>query len=359
MRFLTEAEHVIETSKNDALLRADRQSLLVALGEAAADRLSVNPTMGEAYLIVRKGKVCYQSGYKGLVRLAYRSDMIDSLHVDVVYDGEHYKRTGGTSPGIEHTPDDDKRTGKLADIVGAYAVVWLIGSSRPMFRAITRQTIIEAAEASGNPKDKSYSSVWIAHSEAMAWKTALIRCANQLPRSDKFRAFHFASSRAVLREVNVEPPPIAGLAGLQDVPALPPAPDYADRVPLCTGKAAGIAQAIRERRAAYAKLIGKPFVDVYKRALSRCSVPATDAGGMPEPEQLTVEDGKAVSALLKAAIEKHEADRVIDPEIIHNNSIEHAALDRQPGEDDPADVEPPDDWPGHDPSEDELAAGAP
>jgi phage RecT family recombinase len=341
LRFLAEAEHVVDTSPKDRLLKADRTSLLVALGESAASRLSISPTMGEAYLIPRKGKVDFQSGYKGLVKLAYRSGMIDSLHVDVVYDGEAYTRTGGTSPGIDHTPDDSKRTGKLDDIVGAYAVFWLVGSSRPMFRAITRATIIKAAEASGNPFDKSYSDVWRSHPEAMAWKTALIRCANQLPRSDKFRAFHMASSRAVLREANVELPAIAGLEDLAPT-ALPPAE------PPKPKPGAGLNGSISRRISEVAEAAGKPESEIRLTAFARCHVPAvdTDMGPVaPTIEQLSFAQKKAVREWLIRAAAKLEVRAKDDHQITDADFTE-----REPGDDRSIDdEEPPADWKPRDP----------
>jgi phage RecT family recombinase len=352
VRFLTEAEHVVTTSKNDKLLHADRRSLLVALGEAAAARLSINPTMGEAYLIPRKGKVAFQPGYKGLVRLAYRSGEIDSIHVDVAYEGERYVRTGGTAPGIEHTPDDSFRTGEFENIIGAYAVVWLKGSSRPLFRAITKATLTGAAEASGDPRDKKYSDVWRSHPEAMCFKTALIRVANMLPRSDKFRDFHLVSQRATLREVNVEPPAIAGLEVLSERPALPAAPE---REPLCSGKGAHIAIANAKHRDDYARLSGRPADDIWVSVVGRAGVPAID-GRAPTPEQLTITQGLAVRDRLKRGLERlrSEPDPLDDQTPIQGEIVD----ERQPGEDDPRDVEPPADWAGHNPAADDFAEGA-
>jgi phage RecT family recombinase len=339
VRFLTEAEHVITTSKNDKLLRADRKSLLTALGEAAAARLSINPTMGEAYLIPRKGKVDFQPGYKGLVRLAYRSGEIDSMHVDVAYSGEHYVRTGGTTPGIEHTPDDALRSGKFDDIVGAYAVVWLKGSTRPLFRAITKKTLVDAAEASGDPRDKSYSDVWRSHPEAMCFKTALIRVAKMLPRSDKFRDFHLVSERATLREVNVEPPPMASLATLDTGREMPPEPA---RKPLCSGKAKGLAEGIRRRIDEHHERSGVPKAKIWASVLRKLRIPALN-GKAPDPEQLTVEQGKSARAAMISALKRLD-DQEKQREVVDGEIVD--LPERQPGEDDPRDVEPPADYEG-------------
>jgi len=332
LRFMTEAVHVIVSSKNDKLLQADRQSLLVALGEAAAARLSINPTLGEAYLIPRKGGVDFQPGYKGLTNLAWRSGMIDSIYVDVVYAGEQYGRTGGTSPGIDHVPDDSLRTNNIKDIVGAYASVWIKGSSRPISHAITKATIVAAAEASGDPRNNNYSDVWVAHPEAMAFKTALIRVAKLLPRSDKFRDFHLVAEREAMREVNVAPPPIRELEHLEQRAALGPAPEPepANQLapepvdplgPRCNRKAAGIARAIAERVQALAVILGIDEARVYHGAIKNLKIDLVKYPTPPRPVDLTIPDGQALSGFLKQSLDKHAAD----PE---------AQREREPGDDD-------------------------
>lgn len=211
-RFMAEVFQAIQV--NPKLLNCNRLSLLTAVGEAAAMGLSVNPNLGEAYLIPRGNQVNFQRGYKGLVKLAYRSGLIDSIYCDVVYRNEHYIHTGGTDPKIDHVPDADgqHRTGDPEDVVAAYAVVWLKGSTRPVFRTVTKRQIIRAAEASGSSKNKSWSNVWRDHFEAMARKTALIRIWSQLPRDDKLRALHISAERDLALEAGKDVAPMPGIA---------------------------------------------------------------------------------------------------------------------------------------------------
>ena len=52
----------------------------MALGNIAALGMSASPLLGEAWLIPRKGICHFQVGYKGLVKLAHRSNLIDSIY---------------------------------------------------------------------------------------------------------------------------------------------------------------------------------------------------------------------------------------------------------------------------------------
>lgn len=225
------AEVALAASLNPKLLEAHRGSLLVAVGEAALMGMSINPNLGEAFLIPRSRNlgdkknpkwvqwVYFQRGYKGLVKLAYRSGLIDSIHADVVYKGEHYIRRGGTDPNIDHLPDDTdgKRTGNYDDIVAAYAVVWLKGSSRPVFRAVGKVDLDKARSMSGRGKGDEVSEVWNSHAEAMCFKTALIRVSPMLPRHDALRAFHDAIGREEQIDVGNGVPILPELGDLRPV----------------------------------------------------------------------------------------------------------------------------------------------
>lgn len=189
---------------------ATRQTLMLAFGEAAALGLSINPQEGQAYLIPRWSSkiganiVDLQLGYRGMLQLAYRSGQVDSIEAVVVYKGEHYVRRCGTiNPGIEHFPDDvgSKRTGKMDDIVCAYATARLRGATGLIYATITKRQIEEARAMSGGKGGTS--PVWAEHTEAMVAKTAIRRVCKLLPSGDGLAALHGAIAREAEREAGM------------------------------------------------------------------------------------------------------------------------------------------------------------
>jgi recombination protein RecT len=74
--------------KNPNLLSFSRESLLSACMDAAEDGLI--PDGFEAALIVRKGKVCYEPMYQGLMKLAYQSGNLKSIKASVVYENDKF-----------------------------------------------------------------------------------------------------------------------------------------------------------------------------------------------------------------------------------------------------------------------------
>jgi len=183
---------------SNPLLEATPASFRSAVREAAGFGYSLNPRLGEAYLIPRSGVVEMQSGYKGLNKLAWRSGILSSLHAECVYKGEPYKRFGGTErPRIEHEPDDTgiKRTNKWPDILCAYATAFVGDSKHAIFQVAPRWRL-SLARGSGT------TDAWKGHPDAMCRKTALIMLASEMPRHDKLRDFHLAVEREVQFELD-------------------------------------------------------------------------------------------------------------------------------------------------------------
>jgi phage RecT family recombinase len=195
--WLAEVAHVVGLSPK--LLEANRDSLMQSLRHAITMGLSINPALGEAYLIPRWDKnlranvVQCQRGYQGVLALMFRSDMVDNVFADVIYRDEVYKIYGGTNARIEHEPDveGESRTNNFDDIVVAYANVYLKGSTRPVFVYLTYADLARARamnlDQKGNP-----SIPWRDHPQAMSIKTALTRVCKLLPRHSKLAELHRA-----------------------------------------------------------------------------------------------------------------------------------------------------------------------
>lgn len=211
-RFMASAWHAIRA--NPKLLAADRGSLLMGLGEAAVLGLEVNPAMGECWLIPRWDKnvnahvVNFQTGYKGLMKLARRAVDV-RFHVDVVRKGDLFKVRGGTDPGIVHEPCFNGEPANYdADesIIAAYAVAWEDGAREPQFVVVRRAKLLQSRSRSGDPRNpEQWSNVWDDHFEAMCRKVALARLSKLLTKSDDLK---HAVNREETREAGKDPGPI-------------------------------------------------------------------------------------------------------------------------------------------------------
>lgn len=174
--------HIAMTAcqNNPKLLLADRRSLLAAVIQAAQLGLEPDPLMGQAYLVPYKGKVQLQPGYKGLMDLARRSDMVLSINAGVVHVGDEFDFAEGSKPFILH-----KRslTAQPGEFVCAWACAEIRGAANPSVKVLPKWFVerIRAISAMGT------SGPWKEHYDAQATKTAIKQLSKVLPASVELR----------------------------------------------------------------------------------------------------------------------------------------------------------------------------
>ncbi len=164
-------------NKTPKLLDCSKETLWASVLNAAA--LGLFPdALGRAYL-VPYGKDCTLIiGFKGLLDLAYRSDRIASISVQVVREGDIFEREPMSMPPIKHKvvePAD----GSFRKATHFYSVAYLKGCEHPSVEVMSLREIneIRARSKSGQ------SGPWVTDYEEMAKKTVFRRHAKMLPMS--------------------------------------------------------------------------------------------------------------------------------------------------------------------------------
>jgi recombination protein RecT len=171
-----EAALKTELRANEKLREADPAKVLGAYSYTLQLGLPLGP-LGLAYLIPYKSDVSCVIGYQGKIELAYRSGQVQAINAALVYEGDVFSVKGGTSPGIVHEiqPRGDRA------IVAAYAVAYLKGSSKPIFRPIFEEDWEKSRKAS--PLGRLNKGLWADDFPAAVLKTAYHRLAKQLPKT--------------------------------------------------------------------------------------------------------------------------------------------------------------------------------
>ncbi len=112
---------------SDYFQKAEPVSLLAACMQAAQLGLSVDPVLGEAWLIPRRNSarncvwINFQLGYKGLIKLARRSGNFLSVHAELVHVGDFFEYDLGSDPRISHRKQMDVKV--RPEVQASYAVV--------------------------------------------------------------------------------------------------------------------------------------------------------------------------------------------------------------------------------------------
>lgn len=102
------------------LAASDRQSVVNAVTNIAAIGISLNPAKKQAYLVPRKGKICLDISYMGLIDLAIDSGSIMWAQAALVHAHDAFALNGFDKPPTHSFNPFAKDRGEM---VGAYVVV--------------------------------------------------------------------------------------------------------------------------------------------------------------------------------------------------------------------------------------------
>lgn len=166
----------LDTVMGSASLReCTAASIVKGIITAAEYGLALDGVMGHAYLVPYNIKgiktAQFQTGYRGLVELMYRTGFWQSIKACVVRgDDDIFDFREGTTPYIDHKAklDSDQV------MVATYAIAFPKEGSIPTFALLGEKAVLKHRDSSKafarNPKD----SIWTTHPE-WAWKKSAVR----------------------------------------------------------------------------------------------------------------------------------------------------------------------------------------
>lgn len=157
------------------------ESFLSSMLISATLKLTPNTPEGHAYLIPFKNRKkgvmeCqFVVGYKGLVKLAWNSGMIERIDAQAVYENDEFEYALGWDAKLNHIPAMSNR----GNVIGYYGLFRLKGGGGS-FIFMSKEDVEEHARK----YSKSYNyGPWKENFDAMAKKTALIQVFKYAPLS--------------------------------------------------------------------------------------------------------------------------------------------------------------------------------
>ncbi len=167
------------------LAECTQMSFLAALMNAAQLGLEPNTPLGQAYLIPYKNKgvlECqFQIGYKGLLDLVYRNDMVQTVQAQVVYENDEFRYSLGLNGELTHIPTLKER----GEPVAFYALFKLDNGGYG-FEVMSKQDMDSFAQKYSKGISSSYSP-WNTNYEDMAKKTVIKRVLKYAPLKTDFQ----------------------------------------------------------------------------------------------------------------------------------------------------------------------------
>lgn len=165
------------------LLACTPASMYRAVLQCAQLGLEPDSVLGEIYLTPRYSKhakgleVLVIPGYRGLMKLARRSDQITVCEAHEVLPADTFSYRHGTDQFLHHEP---AHIGESSDsLVFVWALARIRGESHPQFQVIDKGTVEAHRKRSGSPEE----GPWVTDYAAMAKKTALRILCKYLPMS--------------------------------------------------------------------------------------------------------------------------------------------------------------------------------
>jgi recombination protein RecT len=170
-------QRVVSTllASNPDLLQCALSSILLSAIRIAQLQLSPDPALGQAWLIPRKGKAEFQLGYKGVLTLCYRSQLVRAVRFNVVHKEERFEWKDGKDWRLMHVPTEKGWPTILADLSAAWCIIEL--RSGGMIPRVMYAAEIMRHKSRG----KGSQPAWSDDIAAMAVKTVIADACRRAP----------------------------------------------------------------------------------------------------------------------------------------------------------------------------------
>lgn len=194
INFKRESEFAMQIfANNDYLAKisvSNPTSTRSAIMNVAGIGISLNPAQKLAYLVPRKGAICLDISYMGLMHIAQQSGAIKWCQSAIVRKDDQFRREGLDKPPV-HVYNDFDTAEQRGEIVGAYVVVKTDDGDylTHTMRIDAIYAIRDRSEAWKKYKqDSSKKCPWVTDEEQMILKTVVKQATKYWPRRERLDA---------------------------------------------------------------------------------------------------------------------------------------------------------------------------
>ena len=184
--FKRESEFAMQVfSNNDYLAKvalSNPVSTRSAVMNIAAIGITLNPAQKLAYLVPRKGNICLDISYMGLMHIAQQSGAIKWCQSAIVRSNDKFHRVGIDKPPV-HEFNEFDTTEKRGEMVGVYCVVKTDGDDYLTHTMRISDVFAIRDRSEGYKSGKQ--SPWKSDEEQMILKTVVKQAAKYWPRRER------------------------------------------------------------------------------------------------------------------------------------------------------------------------------
>ncbi|ELY6230506.1 recombinase RecT [Cronobacter malonaticus] len=216
-----------------------------AIMNVAAIGITLNPAQKLAYPVPRKGAICLDISYMGLMHIAQQSGAIKWCQSAIVRKNDQFRREGLDKPPVHIYSEFDTKE-QRGEVVGAYVVVKTDDGDylTHTMRIEDIYSIRDRSEAWKAYKSKGTACPWVTDEEQMMLKTVVKQAAKYWPRRGRLDAaidyvntegeegINFAAERQ--HERDITPADITTIKEINDVLIAMNKTWDEDLLPLCS-----------------------------------------------------------------------------------------------------------------------------
>ena len=152
-----------EINTNDKLKSCSQISMVQAFYKCCEYGLDPAASLGQAWMIPYAGKIDFQIGYRGWLKLLFNNPLVANVYSYAVHEGDEFDYELGMNPNIKHIPAKDNKN--IENLIASYGVV-KFKNSESQIRVCFREEIDESmASSKGSTRE---DSPWKKYFEAMA-----------------------------------------------------------------------------------------------------------------------------------------------------------------------------------------------
>lgn len=174
-----------EINTNDKLRQCNQKSMIDAFYKCCEYGLDPSASLGQAWMIPYGGKIDFQIGYRGWLKLLFNNPLIANVYSYAVYADDEFSYELGMNPNIKHIPAKDGDR-SVDNLIATYGVVKL-KNGEAQIKVCYRDEIDQSKSSSRG--GSSSSSPWHKYFEAMALVVPIRKMAKNLGltmRADEF-----------------------------------------------------------------------------------------------------------------------------------------------------------------------------
>lgn len=190
-----------EINLNEKLRSCSHISMLQAFYKCCEYGLDPASSLGQAWMIPYAGRIDFQIGYRGWLKLLFNNPMVANVYSYAVYEGDEFSYELGMNPNVKHIPAQGSQNKDT--LIASYGIV-KFANGESQIKVCWRDEIDESKNASRS--SMKADSPWNKYFEAMAIVVPIRKMGKNLGLPLKVEDYdeNYGNAPVAIEQANIE-----------------------------------------------------------------------------------------------------------------------------------------------------------